>query len=358
MTKKHIKKYIKHVLFFFFRKERTFLSKINLITAAFDTLYAGVGRLVLSSVILMALLLSGHVLTPVNIFLVLATTAALKPCVFFYLATGVREIAECRASILRLEAFLLKNNQLNQTITKRHKQEVFPQETENEFHEDGKKSNSVAGTFVDLHNVSCSYNQKTLALSGVSFKVFERELVLISDPVGSGKSTLLNAILGELPVICGTISQNGTIAYVPQIPWVFSGALRDNIVFHQPFDYSRYQAVIKACELVNDLKALPNGDLTIVGERGVVLSGGQRSRVNLARAVYSRSEIYLLDDPLSAVDAKVGRRIFENAICGLLKNNIRLLVTHHQQYQKQCDQAIILADGRVLIEKNGPWFQK
>ena len=304
--------------------------------------------MVLAFVILMALLLSGHVLTPVNIFLVLTTTTALKPGVFMYLANGARRLAECRTSLQRLEAHLLKTNEINETEIN---QEVFFPETGKVIGKNGKKSKSFAGTFVDLHNVSSSYDSKNLILSDISFRACETELVLISGPVGSGKSSLLDTVIGELQIISGVISKRGTIAYVPQIPWVFSGTLRENIVFHQPFDYSRYQAVIRACELENDLKALPNGDMTIVGERGVVLSGGQRSRVNLARAIYDDSDIYLLDDPLSAVDGSVGRRIFENGICGLLRNRIRLLVTHHQQYQKYCDQAITLADGRVLTKE-------
>lgn len=140
------------------------------------------------------------------------------------------------------------------------------------------------------------------------------------------QSTLLQCLLKELPALSGTVQVNGSIGYASQEAWVFSASLRENILFGLPYDSERYNTVIEACALdkvdnisfnvvmiikLQDIKVLANGDLTLVGERGVTLSGGQKARVNLARAVYRQADIYLLDDPLSAVDAGVGRHIFD-----------------------------------------------
>ena len=142
------------------------------------------------------------------------------------------------------------------------------------------------------------------------------QLVGITGSVGSGKTSLLMAILGELPISSGHSSCNGKIAYLSQVPWVFSGTFRDNILFGRDFDEQKYNTIIRVCDLIADLECFPKGDLTEIGQRGVILSGGQRARVSLARAIYSEADIYLMDDPLSAVDAKVGKHLFDKCIKG------------------------------------------
>ena len=148
--------------------------------------------------------------------------------------------------------------------------------------------------------------------------------------------------------VSGTISRQGTFVYAPQIAWVFSGTLRENILFGESYHEPRYTRIIEACALTEDFQRFPNGDQTVVGERGAVLSGGQRARVNLARAVYVDADLYLLDDPLSAVDFKVGRHIFEKCIKGLLGEKTRLLTSHQEQHMKDADLVIVLHKGRVL----------
>lgn len=140
-----------------------------------------------------------------------------------------------------------------------------------------------------------------------------------SSCVGSGKTTLLEALLGELELDSGTIEFNGKLSYANQVPWLFEGSVKSNILFSEEYDEKRYSEVIKAAGLERDFELFEFGDKTIVGERGISLSGGQKARVSLARAVYKKADIYLLDDPLSAVDTLVGKHIFEECIVKFLK---------------------------------------
>ena len=148
----------------------------------------------------------------------------------------------------------------------------------------------------------------------------------------------------------------GKFAYAPQESWIYSGTVRQNILCGLDYDPKRYKKVVKACALKTDFALFPNGDLTLVGERGISLSGGQKARVNLARALYVNADIYLMDDPLSAVDTKVGRHLFKNAINGFLRNKIRILVTHQLQYLKDVDQVLVLKSvsfAGLNIKKHG-----
>ncbi|XP_053947387.1 probable multidrug resistance-associated protein lethal(2)03659 [Anastrepha ludens] len=207
---------------------------------------------------------------------------------------------------------------------------------------------------IDIRNVSATWDTSepndfkgNVALSDINVKIEERALVAIVGPVGSGKSTLLNALLGEVKINSGLIVINGKISYAAQEPWVFEGTVRDNIVFVDSYNERRYKKVIKVCCLERDLELMPNGDLTIVGERGVSLSGGQKARVNLARAIYHRADIYLLDDPLSAVDTHVGKHIFERCVAEFLNDKIVILVTHQLQYLFDVEQLVLMNSGRI-----------
>ena len=138
--------------------------------------------------------------------------------------------------------------------------------------------------------------------------------------VGSGKSSLLASVLGETHLVSGRVSVRGRVGYVEQEPCIFSDSVRNNIVFGLPVDEERLSQVVRVCELEEDLTQLPNGLDTQIGERGLNISGGQRARISLARACYSRPDIYLLDDPLSAVDSQVAKRLMANCIRGLMKD--------------------------------------
>lgn len=173
------------------------------------------------------------------------------------------------------------------------------------------------------------------------------ELLAIVGSVGAGKSSLLSAILGDMIKREGEISLSGSVAYVSQKAWIQNSTVRDNIIFGFPFDRKRYERAIQVCELEADLEMLPGGDLTEIGENGINLSGGQKQRVAMARAVYANQDIYLLDDPLSAVDAHVGKAMFDNCICECLHGKSRILVTHQLQHLSKVDRIVVMKDGRI-----------
>ena len=205
-----------------------------------------------------------------------------------------------------------------------------------------------------LADVSCFWNSASgrPALQNVSLTATGGQLVGITGPVGSGKTSLLMSLLGELPVFSGEVSCIGKIAYVSQTPWVYSGTVRENIIFGVPFNEEKYNKVIEVCDLEKDFQSFPKRDLTEIGQRGVILSGGQRARVSLARAIYSDADIYLLDDPLSAVDAKVGKHLFDRCIKEFLAERVRILVTHQLQVLKHTDSIVMLQNGSIVFQGN------
>ena len=166
-------------------------------------------------------------------------------------------------------------------------------------------------------------------LSRLNFTVQMGELVAVVGAVGSGKSSLALALLGEVPRVDGTFSTYGRVAYASQSAWILSGTVRNNILFGMPFDRVRYDRIVRACALDRDFANFPDGDATAIGERGVTLSGGQRARISLARALYFDADVYLLDDPLSAVDARVSRILFDQAIRGMEQIFLQLLQAPH-----------------------------
>ncbi|XP_059141156.1 multidrug resistance-associated protein 1-like [Physella acuta] len=204
-----------------------------------------------------------------------------------------------------------------------------------------------------------------ITLKNINMSVDEGKLVAVVGTVGSGKSSLLSALLGEMQIIEGRVNIKGSLAYVSQQAWIQNDTLKNNILFGRPLDQKLYDKCLNACALRPDLNILPAGDLTEIGEKGINLSGGQKQRVALARAVYSQSDIYLLDDPLSAVDSHVGQHIFDQVIseAGLLKRKARILVTHGIQFLPRTDHIIVMTGGQIseaghfkdLMTHNGPF---
>ncbi|XP_061493478.1 ATP-binding cassette sub-family C member 5 isoform X2 [Rhineura floridana] len=184
-------------------------------------------------------------------------------------------------------------------------------------------------------------------LYNVDLEIEKGKLVGICGSVGSGKTSLISAILGQMTLLEGSISVDGTFAYAAQQAWILNATLRDNILFGKEFEEERYNTVLNDCCLRPDLAILPSGDLTEIGERGANLSGGQRQRISLARALYSDKNIYILDDPLSALDAHVGNHIFNSAIRKHLKSKTVLFITHQLQYLVDCDEVIFMKEGCV-----------
>lgn len=190
-------------------------------------------------------------------------------------------------------------------------------------------------------------NRSLYTLKDISFAVPSGSLTAIVGPVGCGKSSLLNGCLGELILTKGKVRRVGTVAYCDQRPWILNASIQENILFGLPYDEARLEQTLYACNLHDDLAVLPGGLLTEIGERGINLSGGQKARVALARAVYRNADIYLLDDPLSAVDAHVGQWLFHECLTKQLQGKTRLLVTHQVHLLSQCDQVIVIVDGEI-----------
>ncbi|KAH9505171.1 Multidrug resistance-associated protein 4 [Bulinus truncatus] len=253
-------------------------------------------------------------------------------CVF----EAAKASGECCAASTRLQRFLLLE-ELDHSSSVEHTH----------------LNQSDEKCFVELDNVTAKWEgnmSEINTLEKISLRVDPGKLVAVIGPVGAGKSSLLMSILGELPAQTGNVRVSGRVAYVSQQPWIFSGSVRQNIVFGGIYDKAKYDRIVKVCALKRDFEIMPQGDITLIGDRGVSLSGGQRARVSLARALYMDADIYLLDDPLSAVDSAVGRHIFEKCIVGYLKKKPRILVTHQVQFLPVADTIYILKEGKINIQ--------
>ncbi|NXT66265.1 MRP1 protein, partial [Chaetops frenatus] len=213
----------------------------------------------------------------------------------------------------------------------------------------------------------CWSKETSPCLRSIDLTVPQGSLLAVVGQVGAGKSSLLAAVLGELEATDGCVTMKDTAAYVPQQAWVLNASVEDNILFGKEMDETWFNRVTEACALHPDLETFPAGQKTEIGEKGINLSGGQKQRVNLARAVYQKASIYLLDDPLSAVDAHVGQHIFEHVLGphGLLKDKTRVLVTHTINILPRVDNIVFLVDGMIsetgsyqeLLQRNGAFAE-
>ncbi|KAF7558692.1 hypothetical protein G7046_g5461 [Stylonectria norvegica] len=188
------------------------------------------------------------------------------------------------------------------------------------------------------------------ALTDINFTAYKGELSCVVGRVGAGKSSFLQSILGDLWKVKGSVEVSGTVAYVAQQTWILNATVKENIIFGYRYDADFYEKTIMACALMDDFAQLPDGDETVVGERGISLSGGQKARVSLARAVYARADIYLFDDVLSAVDSHVGRHIIDNVLGsrGLLASKTRILATNSIAVLRQASFVTLIKDGAVV----------
>ncbi|XP_057653044.1 ATP-binding cassette sub-family C member 4-like [Diorhabda carinulata] len=289
-------------------------------------------------VTLMTIALSEGEITVAKVFVVMSYFNLLSMSMSTMFTRGISEMAEVFVAIKRIRDFLLN--------------EEFDQRKIQTYTNGNIKSVDDFTEMIILKNLTVKWNlsYSDNALENISLNVSDGQLVGIIGPVGSGKSSLLQTILGELDVTNGDMKINGQISYASQEPWVFAATIRQNIIFGEEFDKKRYHDVIQACALERDLEQFVNGDQTIVGDRGASLSGGQKARINLARAVYRDADIYLLDDPLSAVDIHVSKHLYEKCINGYLANRTKILVTHQVHYLKDADHIVILNNGRIEDE--------
>ncbi|CAE6455011.1 unnamed protein product [Rhizoctonia solani] len=208
------------------------------------------------------------------------------------------------------------------------------------------------GTVLEIKGADFKWSKTTgvPTLEYINLTVRKGELIGVLGSVGSGKTSLLSAVVGEMIHVDGSVNVNGRIAYAPQNAWIMNATIRENILFSHGYDEEFYNLVLDACALRPDLALFNDGDLTEVGERGIMLSGGQRARISLARTVYARADLYLLDDPLAAVDAHVARHVFDRVIgpSGLLASKARLHVTNNVTYLNQHDSIIMIRRGIIL----------
>ncbi|KAJ9136655.1 putative ABC metal ion transporter [Pleurostoma richardsiae] len=214
-------------------------------------------------------------------------------------------------------------------------------------------ANSDAGpTRVVLRDVSCRWNredQEEGGLFDMTFSIERHGLVTIDGKLGSGKSTFLNLCLGALSRYTGDITVKGTVAFMPQVPWLKAGSVRDNILFGRQYDVEFYRQVVQACALEQDFIDLPRSDETEIDTIGAGLSGGQKTRIMLARAVYTQADIYLLDDPLSALDSKTKAWVVKRVLgpCGILRNRIRIVTSSAMYLQSLASQVVTISGGHL-----------
>ncbi|CAB4062685.1 ABCC10 [Lepeophtheirus salmonis] len=201
---------------------------------------------------------------------------------------------------------------------------------------------------IQIMEASFGFTKDCFTLRNIDVSIKRQEFVGVLGPVGSGKTTFLNAILGELEKQSGKISVRDPlsgIAYVQQVPWIQNKSIRDNILFGEMYIHGKYTKVIKACCLDHDFKHLHRGDHTIAGEKGAALSGGQKARIALARAIYQDKDIYLIDDVFSSLDVNVGYKVYTEVMLNLLKRKTRILCTHNPQYINDANIVIKIKDG-------------
>lgn len=289
--------------------------------------------------------LLGGDLTPARAFTSLSLFAVLR-FPLFMLPNIITQVVNANVSLKRLEELLLAEERV-----------LLP----NPPLEPGLPAISIKNGYFSWES-----KPEKLTLSNINLDIPKGSLIAIVGSTGEGKTSLVSAMLGELPPVAdANVVIRGTVAYVPQVSWIFNATVRDNILFGSAIEPSRYEKAIDVTALRHDLDLLPGGDLTEIGERGVNISGGQKQRVSMARAVYSNSDVYIFDDPLSALDAHVARQVFEKCIKEELRGKTRVLVTNQLHFLSQVDRIVLVHEGTVkeegsfeYLSNNGLLFQK
>ncbi|RVW50163.1 ABC transporter C family member 3 [Vitis vinifera] len=271
---------------------------------------------------------SGKILSSIATFRILQ-----QP--IYHLPDLISAIAQTKVSLDRIASFLCLDDLQSDVI------ERLP-----------KGSSDTAIEIVD-GNFSWDLSSPNPTLKDINLRVCRGMRVAVCGTVGSGKSSLLSCMLGEVPKISGILKLCGTKAYVAQSPWIQSGKIEENILFGKEMDRERYERVLDACSLKKDLEVLSFGDQTVVGERGINLSGGQKQRIQIARALYQNTDIYLFDDPFSAVDARTGTHLFKECLLGLLGSKTVIYVTHQVEFLPTADLILVVKDGMITQAGKG-----
>ncbi|KAF7845818.1 hypothetical protein BT93_L0457 [Corymbia citriodora subsp. variegata] len=279
---------------------------------AYGTVLYWVSPTIISSMIFLGCaLLQSAPLNASTVFTVLATLRAMGEPVRM-IPEALSILIQMMVSFDRINAFLVDDELKNDRIR------AVPLED----------SSSTVSIQILSGNFAWEMDSPILTLKDINLEAKCWQKIAICGPVGAGKSSLLYAILGEMTKTTGTVKICGSTTYVSQTSWIQSGTVRDNILYGKPMDEAQYENVIKACALDRDISSFSHGDLTEIGQRGLNMSGGQKQRIQLARAVYNNADIYLLDDPFSAVDAHTAAILFNDCVMGVLKNKMVILVTH------------------------------
>ncbi|UJR17739.1 hypothetical protein I4U23_004637 [Adineta vaga] len=282
--------------------------------------------------------LMGQILSATNIFTTVTFLSNIRFPMINSVPFAIGRLSESRVAAKRIAQFMNLSKQSCTKTFEKHSSHV---------------STCTSGNIVMSKASFVWDTTQSSQLVNIDLNVKDGSLIGIIGTIGSSKSSLLSAILGEMSLVEGTCKIDGRIAYVSQIPWLFAGTIRENILFCKSYQKEKYEQVIESCQLITDLQSFPAGDQTIIGDKAENLSEGQKVRVSLARALYTEADIYLLDDPLAAVDPSVAKNIFKHCISneGFLKNKTRLLVTHQIQFLSELDHCVLLDHGR--IEKQG-----
>ncbi|KAL3283454.1 hypothetical protein HHI36_006598 [Cryptolaemus montrouzieri] len=284
---------------------------------------------------LMALALTDQPITASKVFVLMSYYNVLSQTMSTVFVRGISEVAELFVAVKRLEQFMVNDEYIS----------AVPSPNNNDF-----SGVYDEDTDLRLKNLTAKWNISSSddAVKNITLSVRRGELLAVIGTVGSGKSSLLEMILGELIITSGSKVVSGSISYASQEPWVFGASVRQNILFGSEYNKKKYNEVVRVCSLERDFQQFTDGDLTLVGDRGASLSGGQKARINLARAVYRDADIYLLDDPLSAVDIHVSKHLYEQCINGYLNGKTRILVTHQVHHLKNANNIVILENGSIV----------
>ncbi|KAB5563885.1 hypothetical protein DKX38_003939 [Salix brachista] len=296
---------------------------------AYGTLLYWMSPTIISSVVFLGCALFGS--APLNastIFTVLATLRGMGEPVRM-IPEALSVMIQVKVSFDRINNFLLDDELKDDNIKKT------------------QKLNSDQSVTIQDGIFSWDPELNTPTLREVNLDIKSGQKIAVCGPVGAGKSSLLYAILGEIPKLSEIVCVMGSIAYVSQTSWIQSGTVRDNILYGKPMDQAKYEKAIKACALDKDINSFRYGDLTEIGQRGLNMSGGQKQRIQLARAVYNDADIYLLDDPFSAVDAHTASILFNDCVMTALEKKTVILVTHQLEFLAAVDRILVMESGKI-----------
>lgn len=295
--------------------------------------------------------LSHHDLSPAQVFSSLALFNGLRiPLNLLPLVLG--QVTDAWSSLQRIEQFLTEEEREEEAVTDLEGAHAIELRGAGFTWEQSPSQDPNLGTVgaskpPEGAQTQTQTTEEAFKLRGLDLRVGRRELIAVIGSVGSGKSSLLAALAGDMRKTQGDVVFGASRALCPQYAWIQNTTLQKNITFGKDLDKRWYRRVIEACALEADLDMLPNGDQTEIGERGITISGGQKQRLNMARAIYFDADIVLMDDPLSAVDAHVGRHMFDEAILGLLGDKCRVLATHQLWVLARCDRVVWMEAGAM-----------